>query len=119
MKQCFQVHCSAAHEKHDVALVPLGVLACTLRDAYGAPIPNVQVALRSQDLGEDVERWVAEHRVPAPTAGLRTDADGRLRLEGLPQGDYTWRARAPAGGEREGLVHVRGRTESALEVAMP
>ena len=50
---------------------------------------GVQVELTSQEFQVPVEDWVRDEKVRAPN-GLKTDALGQLRIEGLPRGGYSW-----------------------------
>jgi RNA polymerase sigma-70 factor (ECF subfamily) len=65
----------------DVDLVVLGV--------DGLPVAGVPVQLTSTEFATDVTSWLAEERVHSDT-GLVTNLNGRVRLEGLPNGPYGW-----------------------------
>lgn len=74
---------------HELQMRRLAGLELVLRDANGTPIAAAEVELRSLEFGVEVAEWVRADRVTAPQ-GLRTNALGVLRLEGLPRGQYIW-----------------------------
>ena len=70
----------------------LGALEVIVLDEQDAPLAGVDVELHCLDLDTDVAAWIAAERVAAPAGGLRTDANGALRLAGLPRAEYRVRA---------------------------
>jgi hypothetical protein len=73
----------------DVSMRLLGDIELTLRNRDGLAVAGRELALRSIEFDFDVARWLAQDRIRAPT-GLHTDSLGRLVLEGLPRGAYSW-----------------------------
>ncbi|MCC6408822.1 MAG: carboxypeptidase regulatory-like domain-containing protein, partial [Planctomycetes bacterium] len=102
------VHVEVARTQAET-LVPLrrlGGVRFEARGAGGAVVPDAAIELRSVEFGVAVEQWIAEGRLAAPGGGLRTDAGGALVLDGLPNGEYEWRAVAPDGSEVRGTTVV-------------
>lgn len=65
----------------------------------GAPAPGVRVALAYVDAGgADVELLLEDDLAHASPSDLRTDASGRLLLEGVPEGEYRWSAPGAGAG---------------------
>ena len=82
----------------------LGDLELSVVTAEGALVPGVEVELTSAEFGTPVQTWVEQGRIGAPT-GLVSDQDGRVRVRGLPNGAYIWKANS-GGEEREGTLTV-------------
>jgi hypothetical protein len=80
----------------DIQVRQLADMELELRDREGRPAAGVPVELRSIEFGADVARWIEDGKVRAP-GGLVTGADGRLRLQGLPRGAYSWTIRGAEG----------------------
>lgn len=90
----------------------LGELTIQVEGLLGNPAAGVAVSLTSDEFGESVGDWLAEGRVTSDT-GLVTDADGVVRIGGLPHGGYSWSA-----GEQSGSVEVAVGSGSVLEVQL-
>ena len=73
----------------DVQFRRLGAFEIKVTDAFGKPIANAPVALTSDEYGVDVATWLAEGKVQS-SSGMATDATGTLRIDGLPNGPFTW-----------------------------
>jgi hypothetical protein len=67
----------------------LADLELTLRSADGLAVSGATIEVVSQEFGLPVATWIQDERVRAP-AGLTTDTQGALRVEGLPRGAYDW-----------------------------
>jgi len=67
----------------------LGDLELTVFNREGLPVSDLELDLRSKEFDVPVEAWLKDERVQGPAA-LTTDALGKLRLQGLPHGTYTW-----------------------------
>ncbi|MBI5364607.1 MAG: hypothetical protein HZA53_15630 [Planctomycetes bacterium] len=100
----------------DVEVRRLGSLDVTVVSPLGRSIEGARVDLRSIEMDTTVAAWAAGGRVPAPAGGLVTNAQGKLRVNGLPNGKYAWRVFAPSGGELSGEVDVPPQAVGALEV---
>ena len=99
-------------QRVDVSLrLPRGaVLAGTVRDVAGRPIPSGQVRLWSPVIGNGEVRWVA---VRTQASQITTDELGRYRVYGLTPGEYIVFATGSAGHTGD----VRLITPAALEAA--
>jgi uncharacterized GH25 family protein len=103
--------------KRDVQLRRLGNVELTGVDAEGKPLSGIAVSVRSVEFDADVSDWIATERVHAP-GGLRTDGAGKLQLEGLPHGKYSWTISLDSDLHASGAFEVApGETRSvALQV---
>jgi hypothetical protein len=63
-----------------------------VRDKEGQPVAGLSLDIVSKEFGTPVESWLREGRVQS-TTGSKTGADGRVWLQGLPNGPYTWATR--------------------------
>ncbi|MBI5433963.1 MAG: carboxypeptidase regulatory-like domain-containing protein [Planctomycetes bacterium] len=99
-----------------VPLRRLGGVRFEARGVGGAVVPDAAVELQSVEFGVAVEQWIAEGKLAAPAGGLRTDTGGALVLDGLPNGEYAWRAVAPDGSEARGttVIPPRSRGEQSI-----
>lgn len=79
-----------------------GSLDLELRRA-GALLGGESLELVDVESGARVAAWIASG---AWRGDLRADADGVLRLRGLPRGRYRWRLPDSAGGQAEGECRV-------------
>ena len=90
-----------------------GNLELTLENAGNARIAHAQVHRESSEVSASVADWTARNLCRASSASLTTDAAGRLSVEGLPRGDYSWRCGQASG---ELTVAPLGWTRIALRV---
>lgn len=103
----------AGHTRRELTLRGRGDLALRVTDTEGAPLAGVAVDLVS--LGDDasVANWAERTWIELPPQGLVTDARGRLVLQGLASGPYTWRA-----GGLSGPATVEAGRTSELAIAL-
>lgn len=80
----------------DVQFRRLGAFEIKVTDTFGKPIANAPVALTSDEYGVDVATWLAEGKVQS-SSGIATDANGTVRIDGLPNGLFTWQAAGQSG----------------------
>ena len=73
----------------------------------GLPLTGCSLQLHSIEFGTTVASWANEGLVHSTPSGLITDDLGRLRIDGLPHGDYRWEALTPDGTPTGGLITVR------------
>jgi hypothetical protein len=93
----------------------LGGLTLRVRSAAsGQPLVGVAVELDSAEFGTSVATWLAESRVHASSASLATDATGSLRVDGLPNGEYSWRI-----GGATGAVIVPPHAAATFDLVIP
>jgi hypothetical protein len=91
------------HVELDVAMRRLADLELCVLDPNGVPVSGAEVTLTSVELGTDVGAWLRDGLVRGATT-TRTGSSGKLRLEGLPRGEYAWSvalANGPIGGTFE------------------
>jgi uncharacterized GH25 family protein len=91
--------------KRDVQMRRLGNVELAAVDAEGNPLAGMTVSVRSIEFDADVADWIAAERVRAP-GGLRTDGAGKLLLEGLPNGRYSWAMTLNANAHPSGTFEV-------------
>lgn len=99
-----------------VQLRRLGGVRLEVRGVGGAVVPGTVIELRSIEFGTTVQQWIDEGRLAAPADGMLTDSGGALVVDGLPNGEYEWRAIAPDGSQATGttLVPPRARGEQLI-----
>jgi hypothetical protein len=97
-----------------IELFGLGTLELAVTEPGGRGIEGARLALRHQELGQDVDSWIAADLLARPPGGLASDADGRLVLAGVPRGTYAWSWTAPSGETAAGEVVLAPRGRAAL-----
>jgi hypothetical protein len=80
----------------------------------GRAIEGARLALRHQELGQDVDSWIAARLLARPQGGLVSDEDGRLVLARVPRGTYAWTWTAPSGESASGEVVLAPRGRACL-----
>lgn len=85
----------------------------------GTPLRKRELNLRSVEFDVDVRSWVSSARVQANPATLETDDDGRLSIDGLPNGLYRWSTTSSEGAPVEGEFTVLPRAVAEVHVAIP
>jgi hypothetical protein len=91
----------------------------TLRNADGLPVSAAAVSLRSMEFDRDVEDWVSEGRLAWPVQGARTDDGGEFAIDGIPNGDYTWRVTVASGETVSGIATVPPRAKADVVAISP
>ena len=85
----------------------------------GTPLRKRVIDLRSIEFDTDVLEWVTAGRVHASSGRLETDDDGRLVVDGLPNGPYRWTAKNSDGETVTGEFVVPARATTDVTVALP
>jgi len=91
---CWPVVVERSLGREDKARVPvqmrqLADLELQVLSPDGIPVSDAEVEVTSTEFGVALETWLREEKIRAP-GGLTTDAKGKIRVEGLPRGKYTW-----------------------------
>lgn len=81
-----------------IAVRRLGDIELEVRNAAGVLVSGVALDIRSLEFDRFIASWAEEGKVELPEGGLYTDGHGRLRLDGLPHGEYSWASSAPDAG---------------------
>lgn len=97
----------------------LGSIEVQVKDAYDVEREGVAVDLLSVEQQAWASNWIEHGLVPAPPHGLVTDEHGRLRVNGLPNGPFRWRATAPGGSPVEGEVTVPPQAVGSIAITVP
>ncbi|MCK6448124.1 MAG: carboxypeptidase-like regulatory domain-containing protein [Planctomycetes bacterium] len=77
-----------------------------VRGTLGEAVLGAELVLEHAELGEDLAAWTAEGRLVAPANGWRSDATGRLRIAGIPRGEYRWSFALADGRSASGTVEI-------------
>ncbi len=85
----------------------------------GTPLRHKAIGLRSIEFDTDVADWIAAGRVQASSAKLFTDEDGRLAVDGLPNGPYRWTAKNSSGETVTGDFVVPPRAVADVNIPLP
>lgn len=104
---------SITSEEHLIQVRRTGSIAVATM-AGGAAVGGVQFDLRSMEFDKPVGQWLADGKVDSTSGALATDSLGRVRLDGLPHGDYEWTISVAGADARMGLVHVTPQRVEAL-----
>jgi hypothetical protein len=92
----------------DIAVRRRGSLEIQLTQA-GLPVTGASVALVSKTPGDDVLAWANSGLIEVQPATWTSDPQGKLRVSGLPAGDYTFSATSADGsGTVQGTATVVG-----------
>jgi len=97
----------------------LGGVEFDVKTALGNPATDCEVDLQSVESGTWASSWLESGRIPSPSGGLRTDANGRMRVDGLPNGPYLWRMDPEVGETLEGEVIVPPLSAARVEITLP
>ncbi len=85
----------------------------------GTPLRHKPMGLRSLEFDTDVQEWISAGRVQASSSRLETDADGRLTVDGLPNGSYRWSVKNSSAEVVTGEFTVSPRSNSAVHISLP
>ncbi len=113
------VEASNSGSSKPVEIRRLGGLSIEVLDPGGVRVGGVPVELVSVEFGIPVAQWLSQGLVLCGESGLNTDLSGRIQVDGLPHGTYSWRI---AGGSASGLggeVIVPGGETGKLIVRLP
>ena len=91
-----------------------GDLEIVAQGAGGDPRVELELSVVDAATGKDVRPWVAARLVRASDAPLATDPQGRLFLEGLPEGTFTIR-----GGGAETTAVVLADSMASAVLTLP
>jgi hypothetical protein len=85
----------------------------------GTDVQGALVDLQSIENHAWASEWLAQGAIEASSAALRTDGEGRVRLQGLPNGDFRYRVTAASGAIAEAVVSVPPASIKKLAVTLP
>jgi hypothetical protein len=88
-------------------------------EPVGSPVEGAQVDLECLELRRSIADWVSAGRVQASPGFPSTDGEGRLRIDGLPNGSYRCVVRAPDGRTSELALHVPRNDVARVDVRLP
>ncbi len=96
----------------------LGAIEITVIDIHENPLTGISIDLYSEEMSNWVSMWISAGQVSSPVDGLKTDANGILRLSGLPNGSFRWNAVGPGGKTVEGNVVIApgGTTKQTIKL---
>ncbi len=104
---------SPARTEIAIELRRVGSLVVDVVGLDGGLRAGLPVTLVYVPLAESVNRWVMDGRLFGQAAPLATDAQGRIRLEGIPQGSYQWQCGGATGSIE---LHAGSVLETVIEV---
>ena len=97
----------------------VGNLDVLVKNSSGLAVAGQPLQLRSNEFSADVAVWLKESRITASSSTLTTDGQGKLHLQGLPRGDYTWTVQNSGGEALQGLVKVPPHATSTATIFVP
>lgn len=71
----------------EVQVRRLGAFEWRVLSSEGLPVTGVRLSATSKEFGEVVGDWISDGRA---SGQLTTDAQGRIHLQGVPNGAYDW-----------------------------
>jgi hypothetical protein len=112
-----EVELQAEHSTRlDVQMRRLADLELTVFAQNGLPATGVDVELTSVEFGSVVQDWLTQQRVRGE--GLRTDSHGKILIQGMPRGPYTWSIPA-AEGPPSGTIELLPAKTNVLGIQLP
>jgi hypothetical protein len=96
----------------------LGSLQLSVHDAYDQPASGISIDLYSNEMSVWASIWVQSGAVSQPTNDSRSDTQGMIRWDGLPDGPYRWRALSKDGAEVQGEVMVPANDTARLTITV-
>lgn len=85
----------------------------------GLSLPHTRLDVESVEFSKSVVEWVSSGEVQCSGAGLVTDGSGRVRLDGLPRGDYRWTCEFLDGSTVGGGFRVEPHRHVDVDVRLP
>ena len=85
----------------------------------GLSVTDVPLDITSVEFGDSVQHWLDQGRVSSSSPRLRTDDDGRLRLHGLPRGEYAWSVVGADGNSTTGNFTVLPKQVLDVDLDLP
>ena len=113
------VEASKSESPQPVEIRRLGGLSIEVLDPGGVPVSGLPVELISGEFAIPVAHWLSQDIVQCGASGLTTDLTGRIHVDGLPRGIYTWRITAGLASGLAGEVTVPGGETGELIVRLP
>jgi hypothetical protein len=113
------IHFAESSSPVPIQVRRLGNIELTVKNNYENPMPGVTVDLFSLDDQRWVSSWIESETVPAPEGGMRSNSEGRVRINGLPSGPYRWKATAPDAAAAEGEINLAPHATTTGVIAMP
>jgi len=86
-------------------------------DRSGLALTDARLELHSVEYDCSIEPWLAQGKIAASPADLSADREGRLRIDGLPHGAYSWTAALSDGASQSGRVTVEPGSATTLRVS--
>lgn len=83
----------------------------------GLPVACLPVEIRSLKFDVGVQAWLKEGRIRSE-GGLTTNAQGEVRVQGLPRGPYSWTATVP-GTVANGTFELEPGAPAPLRITLP
>jgi hypothetical protein len=114
-----RVHLSGDGAPATIQVRRVGSVEFQIKTTLGNTAPGLEVAMRSDESGELLSDWIASGQVIAPSGGPRSNADGRLRLNALPNGPFRWTVTTADGETVEGEVTVPPLGLAHVDVTVP
>ncbi len=84
-----EINVSGADTQVSLDVRRRGNLLLTVRNEFGTAVSNAAVSLTSNEFSQSVSTWLADGLINTSTGTLRTDDSGKLRVSGVPNGEYS------------------------------
>jgi hypothetical protein len=108
----------------DVPVYRVGDLELSVLNAAGLSVAGIPIDLVHVELGAGAAQWLQQQRIRCTSGGLGAGAlvpgaNGKLALQGLPRGSYTWSVALPNGAQSDGICEVVGGAAQQAFVSLP
>lgn len=95
-----------------------GDLRFRVVDESGTSLPNVWIAVISEQYGRPVLDFLPSGFIDVDPASARTNSRGELLFARIPRGRYEWHATLDGGGSHSGEVDVKAWQETVVTVLL-
>jgi hypothetical protein len=96
----------------------LGKLEIHARDNFGTPVKHLPVEIWSEEFGINAAAWIEAGLVDASSSQRLTDSNGRLAVNGLPNGDYRLTLAAPGFAPATVKTHLPPRRTALVPITL-
>jgi hypothetical protein len=85
----------------------------------GLALASVALAIESEEFATPVTTWIASGAITSSDSACVTDAQGSLRLDGLPRGPYRWSITLDDGAQVGGRFDVEPQRRVDVDLSVP
>ena len=113
------VESSLGGAPRDVQVRRTGTLDLQLESNSNQPVSGLQVELEALEGAAEHSDWLPSGPVTVRVGAAATDANGALRISGLPHGEYLVHLSSPGGSRLAGRVTVNLGPPTSAQLSLP